>query len=27
VDCMRRRRHAVGEVIAQAHALLVPFRA
>ncbi len=27
VDCMRARRHAVGEVIAQAHALLVPFRA
>lgn len=26
VDCMRTRRHAVGEVIAQAHELLAPFR-
>lgn len=27
VDCMRTRRHAVAEVIAQAHALLAHFRA
>lgn len=27
VDCMRTRRHAIGEVIAQAHELLAPFRA
>jgi len=26
VDCMRTRRHAVGEVIVQAHELLAPFR-